>query len=193
MNKFVLANAEVLEEDSFSFYPNYFSEFVDLVRELEDLSFIQNEIKMFGKMILEPRQIIFQGDSDISYKYSGKILNAKDWTPFVLKLNKKIDSDFSFPTNSCLINRYRDGEDYMGWHKDNEKELGDSPYVASYSLGSSRDFLFKNENASYKIELPNNSLFLMKPNFQSNFKHMLPKRKRVKNERYNLSYRKVNT
>ena len=153
-----------------------------------------HKILMFGKWITEPRKTAFYADKDVSYSYSGYQYDCLPWTNTLLRIKEKINADFNYYFNSALINYYRDGDDYMGWHRDNEIELGINPHIASLSFGESRDFLFRlksNPSNKIKVTLQSGDLLLMEDKIQSLWEHSLPKRKRQNNERVNITFRRI--
>ena len=82
----------------------------------------------------------------------------------------------------------------MGYHSDDEPELGPQPWIASYSLGAERDFVFRPRGGGRQclcLALPDNSLLLMSPDVQRRFQHALPRRQRVQAERLNLTFRQI--
>lgn len=108
-------------------------------------------------------------------------------------LKQKVEQTTGFAFNSCLLNRYRDGEDKMGWHADDEDELGDNPAVAIVSLGCERDIQFRvgKKGPSQSLTLTTGSCLLMKPGSQGVLQHQIPSRKRVESERISLTYRYI--
>jgi alkylated DNA repair dioxygenase AlkB len=100
-------------------------------------------IKMFGRETKIPRLQCWIGDEGCNYKYSGKKLNRQSWTKDLTMIREKIYKEFKIDFNSVLVNYYRDGKDSMGWHSDDEKELGHNPTIASISFGSERDLVFR--------------------------------------------------
>ncbi|ABX08684.1 alpha-ketoglutarate-dependent dioxygenase AlkB family protein [Prochlorococcus marinus] len=158
---------------------------------LENLEWTQPVVKVYSKRYSVPRLTAFLGSKGISYKYSGAIHYAEDWPKWFFPLLDYI-RDFSRTNyNGCLINLYRDGNDCMGWHSDNEKELDPKKSIASLSLGATRDFFFRSliDSSSNNIELRDGDLLLMHPECQFNWKHCLPKRKKVSEVRINLTFR----
>ena len=163
----------------------------------------QEQIRMVGKWINEPRLTAWYGDPDKSYKYSGKTMVPKPWSPILLTLKQNIEqtvnklgSDIEF--NSVLINKYRNGLDSQGWHSDDEKELGLDPVIASLSLGATRTFEIRlKDNREKKISIPltHGSLLVMSGRTQSLSQHRVPKIK--PNEalltpcRINLTFRTI--
>lgn len=162
--------------------------------EFQNIQWKQQQIKMFGKLIYEPRFVAWYGDQNANYHYSGINLTPNAWTKELMALKVKIEKQCKHNFNSVLLNWYRDGEDYMGWHSDDEKELGKKPVIASVSLGAVRKFqLRKKQNKKEKVELllENGSLLMMKGNLQHNWQHCLPKQKLVKDPRINLTFREI--
>ncbi|MHA8050221.1 alpha-ketoglutarate-dependent dioxygenase AlkB family protein [Aquirufa sp. ROCK-SH2] len=168
-------------------------------RNLNELTFkniqwSQDVLKMYGKTILAPRYSAWYGDEGKNYSYSGLHLTPKSWNEGLLDLKRPIDNIAQTTFNSVLLNWYRDGEDYMGWHCDDEKELGQNPIIASLNLGATRRFLFrKKSNNSEKIEfhLKHGSLLIMRGEIQHFWQHAAPKEKAVKEARINLTFRVI--
>ena len=175
---------------------DYLSNSEALFRQLIDKSdFRRERIKIFGKEILQPRLIAFYGDSGVGYTYSRKTLYALPWYSELKELKEKIEKDYSLQFNSALINYYRDGDDSMGLHADDEKELGKNPIIAGMNFGATRSIVFRRNAGTekIKIELPNGSLLLMKGAIQHNWKHEVPKQKSVLQPRLNITFRNIIT
>ncbi|BDD04291.1 alpha-ketoglutarate-dependent dioxygenase AlkB family protein [Aureibacter tunicatorum] len=152
----------------------------------------QDEIKIFGKTYLSPRLTKWYGDQ--AYEYSGLKHEAKPLPDYLMDLRMKVETQTGFDFNSVLINYYRNGDDGMGWHSDDEKELGMNPAIASYTIGAERRFSLKHKSKPLKpvnIVLPNNSLLLMSGQLQHHWKHALPKVRHLENPRLNFTFRKV--
>ncbi len=152
----------------------------------------QGEITIFGKTIIEPRLRCWYGEKD--YVYSNSILKANPLPSYLVKFKTNIEQIAQTTFNSVLINYYRDGNDSMGWHQDNEKELGKNPVIASLSLGQMRVFHFKHINLKeekFKLELTNGSLLIMKGETQHFWKHQIPKSKQLNEPRINLTFRNI--
>ena len=166
-----------------------------LFRALKNnIAWRQDEIKMFGKFIKQPRLTAWYGDTYLKYTYSGLTLHASPWLNELLAIKQKIESIDDNQYNSCLLNLYRDGEDYMGWHQDNEKELGNNPAIASISFGATRTFqLYYKDQPQTKValELDTGSVLIMKGNTQTFWKHRIPKQKRITESRINLTFRYI--
>ena len=153
-----------------------------------------NQIKLFGKTIYEPRFSAWYGDNHASYTYSGVERRPVAWTPLLQKIKQDIEQIVSRTFNSVLLNWYRDGQDSMGWHADDEKELGNNPLIASLSLGANRDFqLHRKTDTKQKvtISIQNGSLLVMGGSLQHHWKHALPKRKNIQKPRINLTFRTI--
>jgi len=156
------------------------------------LEWVQKEITLFGRRVMQPRLIAWYGDPSIEYRYSGLSLCATDWHPLLLELRLQLESFTACRFNSVLANAYRSGKDSMGWHRDNEKELGRQPCIASMSLGAERRFLIRDTGGrSSAIVLEHGSLLLMKGECQQRYQHSLPKTRSQTGLRINLTYRRI--
>lgn len=153
----------------------------------------QRTIKMFGKIMIQPRLIAWYGDEGISYTYSGNTFEATEWSKGISELKDKVEDYTDCQFNSALVNLYEHGQHSMSWHSDNEKELGRNPIIASVSLGANRKFQFKHiENKTlYNTVLEGGSLLLMEKETQHFWKHSLPKQKQVFEPRINITFRNV--
>ena len=152
------------------------------------------KVKVFGKIYPIPRQQSAYGDCGIKYKYSGTTVPALPWTNCLEKLRDVVEKLAGVRYNFVLVNRYRDGNDKMGDHKDDEKELDKDVPIASLTFGAERDFIFKHENKKedvVKIVLKNGMLLLMHHPTNSYWYHGLPPRKRCLEPRINLTFRKI--
>jgi alkylated DNA repair dioxygenase AlkB len=155
----------------------------------------QEEIVVFGKKHLEPRLTAWYADEGTHYAYSNKILQPKDWSVELLELKTKIEDILPGKSfNSVLLNLYRDGNDKMGWHSDNEKELGPNPCIASLSFGATRFFDLKHKQDKtkrFRFELSSGTLLVMSGSLQDYWLHQVPPQKKVKEPRINLTFREV--
>ena len=160
-----------------------------------NLKWRDDRIKIFGNEYTQARKVAWYGDENIVYTYSGITMRTEIWTSSLTHLRNKLEMELNTKFNSVLINLYRDGRDYMGWHADDEKELGMNPTIASLSFGSTRDFCFKHKvtNDKKTIELENRDLIVMKGETQKFWKHSIPKRLRIKEPRLNLTFRYINS
>jgi len=167
-------------------------------RLISEVSWEQPRIKMFGREVLSPRLHGWYGDADAIYQWSGRRWQPLPWTPVLKDLRDRVEAFTKKSFNSCLVNRYRNGQDSMGLHADDEPELGSRPVIASLSLGAERDFEFRARNAlpdgqtdRCAVALESGSLLVMAGDTQANWKHHLPKRSRVSAERLNLTFRNI--
>ncbi|XP_013786251.1 DNA oxidative demethylase ALKBH2-like isoform X2 [Limulus polyphemus] len=159
------------------------------------------KVQIFGKWHTIPRKQVSYGDPGLSYKFSGNSIPALPWTPLMLELRDVVTKLTDHTYNFVLINRYKDGNDHMGEHRDDEKDLDPNSPIISLSFGQPRDFIFRHKdargkNALKKIEpvklvLENGSLLVMKPPTNNFWYHSLPIRKRAMQTRINLTFRKM--
>ena len=155
----------------------------------------QEQITIFGKTHPIPRKTAWYGDEGFNYSYSGINCYPDKWTKELLEIKSKIEKLIP-PSNftSVLLNLYNDGNDKMGWHADNEKELGSNPTIASLSIGETRRFDIKhkdNPNLHYKFELTSGSLLIMRGALQHHWVHRIPTQKKVSKPRINLTFRTI--
>jgi len=155
----------------------------------------REKIKMWGKEIVTKRRIAWYADDGKSYTYSGSTFFPSQWNNVLLQLKERVENYSEIKFNSVLLNEYPNGEVGMGWHSDDEKELGTDPIIASLSFGSNRDFIFKHKTdksiENVKLHLKSGSLLLMLGSTQHYWKHSLPKRLKVKEPRINLTFRNI--
>jgi alkylated DNA repair dioxygenase AlkB len=179
------------------FYTNFFSkEESDLFySELKDeVPWKQEPIKIFGKEVMQPRLTAWYGDEGKSYTYSGITMSALSWSNTLLKIKDKVENFSGLKFNSALLNNYRNGNDSMGWHRDNEKELGVNPAIASVSLGTSRVFKLRNylnKKELVSFELIHGSLLTMLGETNHYWEHAIPKTTKVNSGRINITFRFV--
>jgi len=160
---------------------------------LDEVAWQHDEVMIFGKKIVTARKTAWYGDREFEYTYSKMTKKAKLWIPELLELRKRVEEVTGLEFNSCLLNLYHSGEEGMSWHSDAEAELGKQPAIASVSLGVERRFVFKHKTSAEKIELQlePGSLLLMAGDTQKNWLHSLPKSKRIKEPRINLTFRNI--
>lgn len=181
------------------FYPDWLEAgFADsLMKTLcENIAWECHRIKIFGSEVDSPRLSSWIGDADASYVYSQTRFEPRPWLPELQSLRIRLQNEFECRFNSVLANRYRDGRDGMGWHSDDERELGEQPVIASISLGATRRFSFKAKTAGAKavhLELPHGGLLLMRGDTQNNYRHAMAKTVKPVGERINLTYRYIVT
>lgn len=159
-----------------------------------NINWKQDYIKMYGKEIPLPRLTAWYGDGGKVYTYSGITSKPNPWNKGLLYLKEQIESCAGVAFNSVLLNWYRNGEDCLYWHADDEKELGVNPVIASANFGETRDFLVRrNDDPSTKLVIPlkHGSLLIMRGELQHYWQHSVPKRKRVGGSRFNLTFRRI--
>jgi alkylated DNA repair dioxygenase AlkB len=188
----------ILPKDGEVYYiPKLFSK----EKSVEYLSQLMNEIqwkqepvKIFGREIMQPRLTAWYGDSDKPYTYSGLTMEANEWTPVLKEIKSVADEYSGSVSSSALLNLYRDGNDGLGWHRDNEKVLGPAPVIASLSFGEERLFQLRNyanKKQVITLVLEHGSLVIMKGSTQRNWQHRIPKTKKLKGPRVNVTFREV--
>lgn len=153
-----------------------------------------HRIRLFGREVDSPRLSCWIGDPGTSYMYSGTRFEPRPWPPALLPVRARLQEELGVGLNSVLANLYRDGRDHMGWHADNERELGARPVIASLSLGATRRFVFKHRfEPSLKRELllGRGSLLLMAGQTQANHRHALPATSRSVGARISLTFRRI--
>ena len=184
-----------LKEADVVYFPTLFTkEKSDLLLEQlqHNIKWEQKKIKIFGKELDQPRLTAFYGDSALPYTYSNLTWYALPWTPLLAEIKKEVEHFCDTHFTSVLLNLYRAGGDSMGWHSDDEPELGENPIIASVSFGAARKFSFrhrKEKQRKFDLELTHGSLLLMKGATQANWQHQLPKTKKVEAPRVNLTFR----
>lgn len=166
----------------------------DLLAELpNELDFQEREIVLFGKRVKQPRLVAWAGD--VPYRYSGVTLAPRAPGPLVRQLLQEVVQTTRVPFNHVLANFYRDGNDSMGLHSDSEPELGESPTVASLSLGATRRFRIVPRDATtgrrLELDLTSGSLLVMQGALQHHYRHDLPKSRLVREPRLNLTFRRI--
>ncbi|MDR1076606.1 MAG: alpha-ketoglutarate-dependent dioxygenase AlkB [Xanthomonadaceae bacterium] len=154
----------------------------------------RHRIRIYGREVDSPRLSCWIGDSGLAYRYSGTRFEPHPWFPALQSLRARLREEIRVPFNSVLANLYRDGADSMGWHADDEPELGPDPVIASLSLGAARRFSLKHRNdptARLAATLPHGSLLLMGKGVQKHYRHAVPKTARPVGERINLTFRRI--
>jgi alkylated DNA repair dioxygenase AlkB len=162
---------------------------------IADIPWQQEHLRIAGKLRAIPRLQCWMGDRTSEYGYSGVRLTPCPWHETVKAIHDRV-ADLSGSTfNSVLINYYRNGQDSVAWHADDESELGESPVIASVSLGAERIFELKQKHQTpakkYKLPLRHGSLLIMGGTMQQHWLHQLPKVQGLNEERINLTFRNI--
>ena len=160
---------------------------------LNKINWENERVVMFGKEIITKRKVAFYSDPLIAYTYSSKTKIGLPWKDPLFILKNIVESLTKQTYNACLLNLYHNGEEAMGWHCDNEKEIIANSSIASLSIGASRKFSFKHKvtKETISIQLGNGSLLEMKGTIQSHWLHALPKSKKITESRINLTFRQM--
>jgi alkylated DNA repair dioxygenase AlkB len=159
---------------------------------LAEIPWEQHQVRIMGRLLDCPRLSCWIGDPGTAYVYSRVRFEPRPWTPTLALLRERVSAAAGVHFNSVLANRYRNGRDAMGWHADDEPELGPEPVIASLSLGAPRAFAFRDRaerRQRIKLELPHGSLLLMSGHTQALYQHALPKTARPLPARLNLTFR----
>ena len=170
---------------------------------LTELPWQPDIVTLFGKTHVTTRQIVWMGGSDVSYHYSGQTRRAIPWSKQILHVKQHIEQQLfsngiNVDFNSCLLNYYPSGADGMGYHADDEKQLGTKPIIASLSLGATRKFVFKHKTIRQKkkpvkveLYLESGQLIVMHGDTQDFWKHTITKTKTVASGRISLTFRQI--
>jgi len=187
-----------------TFFDN--SEIKKYIKELNKIKFnLDNDsmIEIYGKKFKIPRKQVAYGEPGLNYKFSGNKVPAKDWTniPFLIEIKDKVENYLrnkkiitTEKINFVLINLYVDGSNYIGYHRDDEKDLKTGLPIVSVSFGAERDFLLRNrkKKETVKVTLKNGSLLVMSWKTNNEWYHSIPKRANVTKPRFNLTFRFLN-
>ena len=168
-----------------------------LFAELDgEIPWQRHRLKLFGREVDAPRLSCWIGDADASYVYSRVRFEPVPWTPTVAQLRDDLAARVGVRFNSVLANLYRDGRDSVGWHSDDEPELGATPVIASLSFGATRTFRLRsraNRKSALSLDLAHGSLLVMAGDTQRLYQHALPKRVGVTLPRINFTFRCIDT
>lgn len=163
------------------------------VRLLGDLAWHGEEIAIFGRRVAVPRLLCWYGDPGAVYRYSGVSHVPLPWQAVLAGLRARLEDFSGHAFNGVLCNRYRTGKDSMGWHADDEPELGERPFIASLSLGAERTFRIRHRRTGRTLDVPlrDGDLVLMGGVLQLYWKHCVPKTAKPCGERINLTFRRI--
>ena len=179
---------------------HYFPEFLTadeskqlFTQLLESTPWQQSRIRIAGRNLPIPRLNAWCGDTGANYGYSGTRLPLNCWTPELMQLRQRVEEIAQHRFNSALLNLYRDGNDSVAWHSDDEAELGPEPVIASVSLGAERRFQLKKKQGKerYELVLASGALLVMAGVTQKLWQHQVPKEKGVVGQRVNITFREV--
>lgn len=165
-----------------------------LVQLVAETAWEQPEVHIFGRAVAVPRLLAWHGDAQASYRYSGQTHQPQPWTPLLAEIRQRVQGAVCQPLNGVLLNYYRDGNDSMGWHSDDEAELGRNPLVASLNLGGTRRFDLRRKGGSrieHSLSLEHGSLLVMGGPTQHYWQHQVAKTRQPCAPRLNLTFRLI--
>ena len=163
-------------------------------RLYEQTDWQQREITMYGRKVLQPRLTAWYGNPGCAYSYSNIRNDPLPWTPLLSKIRENLKEILGYDFNSVLLNLYRDGKDTVGFHADDEKELGSEPVILSLSFGARRRFTFRHKRREYadmNVDLEDHSMLLMMGDTQKNWLHGIPRSSTCEKPRINLTFRSI--
>jgi len=184
-----------LQDAEIDYYPQFFEiESAHLLFEelYQNTPWIEEDIRVYGKVYKQPRLTAFYANNKKTYSYSNISMTPHPFTPVLNSIKETIEKATKMTFSSCLLNLYRDGQDSNGWHADDEKELGKNPEIASVSFGAERLFHLKHKKIKtlkHKLSLQNGSLLVMKGETQHQWLHQISKTKKPIGKRINLTFR----
>lgn len=180
------------------YYPHAFTadESTALLSTLRDtINWTRRELRLYGRRVMMPRLIAWYADPGVTYEYSGQSSPHNGWTRELLMIKTRVETLSRHTFNGALLNCYRDGNDSMSWHSDNEKSLGINPVIASVSFGATRDFKLRHRHDRslnpLNLPLTAGSLLIMRGRTQHCWQHQLPKTRKSVAERINITFRRI--
>jgi len=180
-----------VQPDCIDYYPDWVDDADQLFKLLlEEIAWERHAITLYGRTVRTPRLTAWMGDGP--YRYSGIVNEPTSWPEALVELRERLHDELGVAFNSCLINLYRDGADSMGYHSDNEPELGPRPTIASISLGDRRRFVLRHRGTGerWSWDLGHGDLLVMRDESQSDYAHAVPKTSRQVGPRMNLTFRR---
>ncbi|MCL1117214.1 MULTISPECIES: alpha-ketoglutarate-dependent dioxygenase AlkB family protein [Pseudomonadati] len=164
-----------------------------LLNEVSYYPLTKIEIEVFGKKHTIPRTQAWFGDDGCDCKYSKTLINPLPWPPILTKLRQTLLNRCQLNFNAVLVNHYKDGNDCMGWHSDDEPEIVAGSSIASITIGACRDFVVRHKASQQKVTYApcSGDLIIMAPSMQQTWQHALPKRLAVTKPRINFTFRLI--
>lgn len=154
----------------------------------------QPQVRIYGRHLAVPRLVAWYGDAEARYRYSGLTHQPLPWTPLLAQIRAQVEQAAGQPLNGVLLNYYRDGQDSMGWHSDDEAELGANPLIASLNLGGTRRFDLRRKGHNcieHSLHLQHGSLLVMRGPTQHHWQHQVAKTRTPCAPRLNLTFRLI--
>lgn len=150
------------------------------------------QMPMYDKTVKAPRMICWYED----HSNPGADTSRPEWTPELLAIREKVETETQVKFNSVLLNLYRNGNDSVAWHSDKEQNFGKNAIIASVTFGETRPFRlrhkFRKDIPQVEIPLHHGSLLLMAGTTQSFWEHQIPKTAKAILPRINLTFRRIN-
>ena len=164
-----------------------------LIHCLNELPWREELVSMFGQTFVAPRISCALADEGCMYRYRGSQSEPIPFTRRLDALRRRLRDELDVKFNYVLATQYRNGNDYVGWHADDERDLVPRQTIANISLGESRDFRIKTQDGSFdeRITTDHGSLLLMRGDILRTTKHSLTRTRRVIGPRVVLSFREV--
>jgi alkylated DNA repair dioxygenase AlkB len=165
-----------------------------LAQLTEQTPWQQPQVRIYGRYMVVPRLVAWYGDAEASYRYSGLTHQPLPWTPLLAQIREQVEQAAGQSLNGVLLNYYRDGQDSMGWHSDDEAELGVNPLIASLNLGGTRRFDLRRKGQSrieHSLDLQHGSLLVMRGATQHHWQHQVAKTRASCAPRLNLTFRLI--
>jgi alkylated DNA repair dioxygenase AlkB len=184
-----------LRDADIRYYPCFFAQEIAeryFQMLLAETAWEQRTLVVFGKQHLEPRLTAWYGDEGASFSYSGTTRHPNPWTQLLREIKQCVEHAAGVCYNSVLINQYRNGNDSVSWHSDDESSLGHNPSIASVSLGAVRSFHLRHRQDKqfrHTLDLAHGSLLVMQGPTQHYWHHQVPKIRRAVGPRINLTFR----
>ena len=165
-----------------------------LTQLTEQTPWQQPQVRIFGRHVAVPRLVAWYGDAEACYRYSGLTHQPLPWTPLLAQIRAQVEQAAGQSLNGVLLNYYRDGQDSMGWHSDDEAELGVNPLIASLNLGGTRRFDLRRKGQNrieHSLDLQHGSLLVMRGATQHHWQHQVAKTRASCAPRLNLTFRLI--
>lgn len=181
-----------IEDGELHFLPRLNLPVADVLsRLIAETAWRAESITLWGKRRPQPRLTAWYGSA--RYRYSGMTLEPLPFTELQLEIKQAVETASARRFNSVLLNYYRDQNDSIGFHSDDEAELGADPVIASLSFGAPRAFILRHKRLpkTMKLILGDGSLLLMGGKIQTNWRHGINKERRPCGPRVNLTFRNI--
>lgn len=153
----------------------------------------QYPVTVWDKTFLQPRLTAWCSDDGKGYSYSNQITPVVPWPSEFLDCRAKLEDECGVRLPTCLVNMYRDGQDSVGWHKDDESIFGKDPTIVSISLGGTRRFKLRNSQTkeTQEFDLSDGDLLLFSGKYATEWVHSIVKTAKVVDTRISLTFRTV--